>query len=133
MRAPRAAETLTLAVVAIGPAALAQDRDLTLPPRLDDAPYSARLAPQPEERTEALEEVLVTGENEWRLPDLGSRWRARTEAATEPARIAADVLPLYDPESPTHTRNDWFIVNEEIRRVGFIELFKVRFGKPAEE
>lgn len=138
MRARRAAETVTLAAVAAVPGLLAlgvraQEQDLTLPPRLDEAPYSARLEPQPEERSGALEEVLVIGENEWRLPDLGSAWRANAQAASEPARIETDALPLYDPESPTHTRNDWFIVNEEIRRVGFIELFRVRFGKPDED
>lgn len=135
MRVRHAAETLAVAAVSslIAGAARAQDEDLTLPPRLEDAPHAARLEPQPTERSGSLEEVLVVGENEWRLPDLGSRWRAETAAAVEPARIDADVLPLYDPEDPTRERHDWFIVNEEIRRVGFIELFRVRFGRPDED
>lgn len=131
MRVPRVPDMVTLiaAVAAPGLPASAQEEDLTRPPRIDDAPLVARLTEPSEERAAALEEVLVVGENEWRLPDLGSRWRAEAAATAELGRIEADLLPLFDPEDPAHTRADWFIVNEEIRRVGFIELFKVRFGR----
>lgn len=118
-----------LAVALLACAAHAQNEDLVLPPRLDGEPYSARLAPQPEERRSSLEEVIVVGENEWRLPDLGETWRRRQEDNKEPARIQANFFPLYDPEDSRQRRDDLFMLNNELRRVGFIELFKIRFGK----
>lgn len=136
MRVRRAAELATaiVALTSLGTRVHAQDGDLTLPPRLEDsAPFAARLEPQPPDRIETLEEVLVVGDDEWRLPDLGSTWRAEQAAEPATARIEADMLPLYDPEDPTHERTDWFLVNEEIRRVGFIELFRIRFGERNEE
>jgi hypothetical protein len=105
----------------------AQDADLTLPPRLDDAPGEARLAERPLQREDALEEVLVVGESQWRLPDLGSTWRANEDARKTDGRIQASLLPLYDPgvEQPDF---DPMRMNRELQRVGFIELFRVRFG-----
>jgi len=115
-------------MLACGNAAFGQAEDLTLPPRLDGAPYSARLAEQAEGREPAIEELIVVGENEWRLPDLGSSWRLRQEDEREPARIQANFLPLYDPEDSRQRRDDLFLIHSELRRVGFIELFKIRFG-----
>ena len=68
-------------------------------------PNAARLAPLPEERrdTNGVEEIIVLGGN-WRLPDLGSRWRARQEAADEAGIAHLTLLPLYDPERPTHVQ-----------------------------
>jgi hypothetical protein len=92
-------------------------------------PNAARLAPLPEERLtpSGVEEIIVLGGN-WRLPDLGSRWRARQEAAEEAGVRHVTLLPLYDPERPT-TFNNTFLLNREVERIGYIDLFRLRFGK----
>jgi hypothetical protein len=92
-------------------------------------PNAARLAPLPEERVSpsGVEEIVVLGGN-WRLPDLGSRWRARQEAAEEAGVRRVTVLPLYDPERPT-TFNNVFLLNREVERIGYIDLFRLRFGR----
>ncbi len=105
------------------------DEDLSLPPRLDGTPYESRLAAQPEERRAAFEEVIVIGENEWRLPDLGSAWRVRQKEDLVPARIETRFLPLYDPENQTAANVNPFSFGREMRRVGFIEVFRARFGR----
>jgi hypothetical protein len=94
-------------------------------------PNAARLAPLPEERRNALgiDEIVVLG-GDWRLPDLGSRWRARQQAAEEAGVPHLTLLPLYDPERPT-TFNNSFLLNREFERVGYIDLFRFRFGKRA--
>jgi hypothetical protein len=94
-------------------------------------PNAARLAPLPEERLtpSGVEEIIVLGGN-WRLPDLGSRWRARQEAADEAGIPHVTVLPLYDPERPTPFNNT-FLLNREVERIGYIDLFRLRFGKRA--
>jgi hypothetical protein len=91
-------------------------------------PNAARLAPLPEQRRndEEPEEIVVIGQG-WRLPDLGSEWRARQEEAANEGRFSVTVLPLYDPsEPPLHT--DAFAAPEQ-RRHGYIELFRLRFGR----
>jgi hypothetical protein len=94
-------------------------------------PNAARLAPLPEDRKapNGVEEIIVLGGN-WRLPDLGSRWRARQEAAEDAGVPHLTLLPLYDPEHPT-TFNNTFLLNREFERIGYIDLFRVRFGKRA--
>jgi polar amino acid transport system substrate-binding protein len=114
-------------LAALGTPGLAQEDALTLPPRLDSAPREARLAATPEGRPETLEEVIVVGGSEWRLPDLGSAWRARAEAAVPTERIAVSFMPLYDPERAV-PNFDPLGINRELQRVGFIELFRVEFG-----
>lgn len=89
-------------------------------------PNAARLAPLPEERNDEPEEIIVIGQG-WRLPDLGSEWRARQKEAENAGRFTATVLPLYDPaEPPLHS--DFFTSGEQ-RRHGYIELFRLRFGR----
>jgi hypothetical protein len=90
-------------------------------------PNAARLAPLPEERADAPEEIIVIGQG-WRLPDLGSEWRQRQkEAEQDVGRFSATILPLYDPAAPPlHT--DAFSAPEQ-RRHGYIELFRLRFGR----
>jgi hypothetical protein len=107
----------------------AQDEDLKLPPRIDGTPLEARFEPPPPSRRPAIDEVIVVGQNPWRLPDLGSSWRLGEAEKVEPARIEVHFFPLYDPENPVtfYASDDWS-VTPEIRRVGFIELFRVRFG-----
>jgi hypothetical protein len=123
-------------------AAVAQNDDVPLPPRVDApaprpapappssirAPDRARLAPLPQERRPATDEIVVIAGSQWRLPDLGSAWRAESEEERSAARIQTTLLPLYDPENPT-TRNDTFLLNREVERIGYIELFRVRFGR----
>jgi hypothetical protein len=116
-----------------------QNDDVPLPPRIDAEPSAAessmrapvrtRLAPLPDDRP-MQDEIVVIGRSQFRLPDLGSSWRAEQEAAREAAaRIRVTFLPLYDPEAEP-LANDLFLVNREAqRRHGVIELFRLRFGR----
>jgi hypothetical protein len=104
-----------------------QESELTLPPRIDESPRSPSLASPPEGRSDSLEEIIVIGRTEWRLPNLGSDWRARAAAEQRAQRIQVSFLPLYDPERDP-IDYDPFRINREIQRVGFIELFRVEFG-----
>ena len=89
-------------------------------------PNAARLAPLPEQRSDEPEEIIVIGQG-WRLPDLGSEWRARQKEAANIGRFSATALPLYDPaEPPLHSD---FFTSAEQRRHGYIELFRLRFGR----
>jgi hypothetical protein len=130
---------LLAAVAALASPAGAQDKDppaepseaLTLPPRLDEAasPKTRFEPPAEAARDEAMEEVLVVRENPWRLPDLGSEWRARhDEGELDTGRISADFMPLYDPEAVLPFQ-DYFPLNQEMQRVGYIEVFRIRFGR----
>lgn len=150
----RAAErcSYACAFALLGSAAHAQFRDVPPPPRLDRAeepaapnaeqpaspdpsfserlrnarpPNAARLAPLPEDRGETTDEVVVIGSG-WRLPDLGSDWRAQQEAETRRA-LGSTIVPLYDPEKAP-TFNNTYLLNREMQRVGYIELFRFRFG-----
>jgi hypothetical protein len=132
---------------------VAQDADAPRAPRILDAPATpapsaarpaaappvtpgrppnaARLAPLPEERRadDDIEEIIVTGQG-WRLPDLGSEWRARQREAEREGRFTA--LPLYDPSRPP-VRADSLFASAEQRRHGYIELFRLRFGRRARD
>lgn len=118
-----------LGLAAIG--AAGQESDLTLPPRIDESPRSPALASPPEGRSDPLDEIIVIGGTEWRLPDLGSDWRARAAREQRAQRINVSFLPLYDPERDP-IDYDPFRINREIQRVGFIELFRVEFGSKRE-
>ena len=125
-----AVRLIVLACLAAPAASVAQEDDesLALPPRIDNVPSEARLAAPPEDRIDTIEEVIVTNDNPWRLPDLGSIWRARQADAVEPGRIRANFMPLYDPDDPASSLAPLFPANREMQRVGFIQLFRVRFG-----
>ena len=90
-------------------------------------PTAARLAPLPENRDDRPEEIIVVG-RAWRLPDLGSEWRARQEEHARSDRLNATLLPLYDPDRPME--RDTTFLSPEQRRHGNIELFRLRFGRP---
>lgn len=137
-------EGLILLLAACAPA-WAQD-DVPRAPRIDTTPQTTvtapsasalrpptatRLAALPEERREVPDEIIVTGQG-WRLPDLGSRWRAQQQAAERERRLHAVFLPLYDPDKPPQ-HSDGFWQNSEAQRHGVIELFRLRFGRPREE
>jgi hypothetical protein len=90
-------------------------------------PNAARLAPLPEQRSDdETEEIVVIGQG-WRLPDLGSEWRARQKEAASGDRFVATALPLYDPASPP-LHSEAFTSREQ-RRHGYIEIFRLRFGR----
>jgi hypothetical protein len=90
-------------------------------------PSAARLAPLPEERADDVEEIFIVGQG-WRLPDLGSEWRARQADAARSGRFSATALPLYDPGRPA-LREEGLYASREQRRHGYIELFRLRFGR----
>ena len=76
-----------------------------------------------------LEEiVVVSDQNPWRLPDLGSSWRARQEEERDTGRISAELLPLWNPDVQEIPTRNPFDVTDDFRRVGFIEVFRIRFG-----
>jgi hypothetical protein len=95
-------------------------------------PNAAILAPRTEGRgnTTTIDEIVVIGTSS-HLPDLGSRWRARQQAAEEDAKGNAHltVLPLYDPEHPTTFES--LVAPPEMQRMGYIDIFRVRFGHRA--
>lgn len=156
MKTARGIESLLASIALSGATALAlAQEDLTLPPQLNDGtaksvatkrtdgpppagetsrradgPGQARLAAQPKAGREPLEEVVVVGNGKWRLPDLpdlGSSWR-QAHAQEKEGRIHIGITRLYDPgRSPTS--NDLFLTNQEIQRVGFLQLFQVHFGR----
>ena len=90
-------------------------------------PSAARLAPLPEERAGGVEEIVIVGQG-WRLPDLGSEWRERQAEAARSGRFSATALPLYDPGRPP-LREEGFLASREQRRHGYIEIFRLRFGR----
>ncbi len=97
------------------------------PPQiLDDEPGEAILAELPEDREEVLEEIVVIGEERWRLPDLGATWRQENEMPQE-SRLAVRFLPLYDPELEDRLP-DVFVINKQQERLGYLEFFRIRFG-----
>ena len=124
-RAPRIIDTPATppTVVPAQPASTGAERSLVVQRR---PPNAARLAPLPEQRNDEPEEIIVIGRG-WRLPDLGSEWRARQEEAESGDRFIATALPLYDPEEPP-LRTDAFTTPER-RRHGYIDLFRLRFGR----
>jgi hypothetical protein len=130
-RAPRILETPEVpAPRAPAPAIAPADLRVTLPQigAAQRPPNAARLAPLPEERKDGTEEIIVIGQG-WRLPDLGSEWRARQEEAESEGRFVATALPLYDPAQPPLHSDAFTSGNTEERRHGYIELFRLRFGR----
>ena len=80
------------------------------------------------DQEEVLEEIIVVGKAEWRLPDLGSSWRAEQEARKRPGRTRWEFAPRYDPERAYRHLNLSQLSKEE-QRVGFIELFRFSFDR----
>jgi hypothetical protein len=131
-RAPRIIGTPTPAAEETRTAPETARAPVTLPLRVSAPPPSAaRLAPLPEDRAGDIEEILIVGQG-WRLPDLGSEWRARQAEVARSGRFSATALPLYDPGRPA-LREEGFLASREQRRHGYIELFRLRFGRRSRE
>lgn len=131
-RAPRILDAPASQAAAPAPAVEPQNLRVTLPSigAGQRPPNAARLAPLPSERNDGTEEIVVIGQG-WRLPDLGSEWRARQQEAERSGRFTATLLPLFDPAKPP-LRSDFFTTGEQ-RRHGTIELFRLRFGRRSAE
>ena len=129
-RAPRILDAPPSQTPAPAPAPAVEPQDLRVTlPSLGTGqrpPNAARLAPLPTERNDGTEEIVVIGQG-WRLPDLGSEWRARQQEAERSGRFTATLLPLFDPAKPP-VRTDFFTTGEQ-RRHGTIDLFRLRFGR----
>jgi hypothetical protein len=157
-RVARWCAVIVCALAPIGPASAQRRDDVPLPPRLDREPAAAtgqpaaepavvpeivgaavaaasrppnaaNLAPLPDERANAPDEIIVIGKG-WRLPDLGSAWRAKQQEKEDTGRFSATFLPLYDPDNPPE-RIESPLLAPEARRVGYIDLFRLRFGRRA--
>jgi hypothetical protein len=104
--------------------------DLTAPPRISEADprVASQTSPGPDAATEVEEIVVISNQNPWRLPDLGSAWRAQQDEAQDTGRISAELLPIWDPDAEELPTRNPFAVTDDFSRVGFIELFRVRFG-----
>jgi hypothetical protein len=104
--------------------------DLTLPPTIESPPGEPRLEPPPEERDDVLEAVVTGGQNDWRLPDLGSslRQQREAEAAAADGRIEVGFLGLYDPDEDDGNEDFLSPDAEVMRGVGFLQIFRFRIG-----
>ena len=92
-------------------------------------PNAATLAPLPEDRVYKPDEIIVIGQG-WRLPDLGSDWRKKQEEGEDGGRFHVTYMPFYDPNRPPQ-RSEPLLAPAEWQRHGYIELFRMRFGKRA--
>ena len=74
-----------------------------------------------------IEEIVVIGRKKSQHPNLGNS--SGTDSVVQmPGRIDWQFLPRYDPEQADRYF-DLIQLDEEIRRGGFIELFRVSFGR----
>ncbi len=74
-----------------------------------------------------IEEIVVIGRKKSQHPNLGNS--SGTDPVVQmPGRIDWQFLPRYDPEQADRYF-DLIQLDEEIRRAGFIELFRVSFGR----
>jgi hypothetical protein len=105
--------------------------DLTLPPRVEPSPADARLEPAPQEREDMLEAVVTGGQTDFRLPDLGTSFREEEEVDPND-RIDVTFLYLYDPDN-IDPAEEVFPTIEDLRRVGFLRVFELRFGRRSRE
>ncbi len=74
-----------------------------------------------------IEEIVVIGRKKSQHPNLGDT--SGTDPVVQmPGRIDWQFLPRYDPEQ-VDRYFDLIQLDEETRRAGFIELFRVSFGR----
>ena len=74
-----------------------------------------------------IEEIVVIGRKKSQHSNLGSN-SSTNPLVQMPGRIDWRFLPPYDPEQADRYY-DLIQLDEEIRRAGFIELFRVSFGR----
>ena len=74
-----------------------------------------------------IEEIVVIGRKKSQHPNLGDS-SSTGPVVQMPGRIDWQFLPRYDPEQADRYF-DLIQHDEEIRRAGFIELFRVSFGR----
>ncbi len=74
-----------------------------------------------------IEEIVVIGRKKSQQPNLGNS-SGTDPVGQMPGRIDWQFLPRYDPEQADRYY-DLIQLDEEIRRAGFIELFRVSFGR----
>ncbi len=74
-----------------------------------------------------IEEIVVIGRKKTRHPNSGNS-SGIDPVVQMPGRIDWQFLPRYDPEQADRYF-DLIQLDEEIRRAGFIELFRVSFGR----
>ena len=79
------------------------------------------------DQADVIEEIVVIGRKKWQLPNLGSSLDA-DPVVKKPGRIDWQFLPIYDPEQ-AHPYFDQVQLDDEIRRTGFVVLFRARFGR----
>ena len=78
------------------------------------------------DQADVIEEIVVIGKKKRQLPYLGSSLDT-DPVVQKPGRIDWQFLPMYDPEQ-AYPYSDLLQFDQEIRRTGFIELFRIRFG-----
>lgn len=111
------------------PAAIGQTPEI--PPASDSSPGSTRLEAAPEDREDMLEAVVTGGQTDFRLPDLGTSLREEEEIDPND-RIDVTFLYLYDPDNQDPAE-EVFPTIEDLRRVGFLRVFEMRFGRRSRE
>ncbi len=76
---------------------------------------------------DVIEEIVVIGRKKSRNPNLANR-SATDLVFKMPEQIELQFLPRYDPEKADRYF-DLIQHDEEVRRAGFIELFRLSFGR----
>ena len=75
---------------------------------------------------DVIEEIVVIGKNKRQLPDLG-RNLGSNPVAKKPSWFDWQFLPAYDLQQADR-HFDLFQLNDQIGRVGVVEVFRIRFG-----
>ncbi len=78
------------------------------------------------DQEDVIEEIVVIGRKKSQHPNLGSSLDT-DPVVQKPGRIDWQFLPIYDPEQ-AYPYSDLLQFDQEIRRTGFIDLFRIRFG-----
>ncbi len=74
-----------------------------------------------------IDEIVVIARKKSRRPNLGNS-SGSDPVVHMPGRIDWHFLPRYDPEQADRYF-DLIQLDEEVRRAGFIELFRISFGR----
>ena len=79
------------------------------------------------DQADVIDEIVVIGRKNRQFPKLGSSL-GTYRVMTKPNRIDWQFLPMFDPRQ-AYPYFDQFQLDEQTRRTGFIELFRLRFGR----